>query len=117
MLIHFFVFQIFPIHIKGVAGSLVVLVNWLGAWAVSYTFNYMMSWSSTGEFDQQPSILTLFFIRWLQTHQDLIFFLWELFSGTFFIYATFCAMTIAFVAKIMPETKGKTLEEIQASLN
>lgn len=40
--------QIFPIHIKGIAGSLVVLVNWLGAWAVSYTFNYMMSWSSTG---------------------------------------------------------------------
>ncbi|OMO53754.1 hypothetical protein CCACVL1_28373 [Corchorus capsularis] len=28
---------IFPINVKGVAGSLVVLVNWLGAWAVSYT--------------------------------------------------------------------------------
>ncbi|KAH6755508.1 Major facilitator superfamily protein [Perilla frutescens var. hirtella] len=76
--------EIFPIHIKGVAGSLVVLVNWLGAWAVSYTFNYMMSWSST---------------------------------GTFSIYAGFCAMTVVFVAKIMPETKGKTLEEIQASLS
>ncbi|KAK3039035.1 hypothetical protein RJ639_027520 [Escallonia herrerae] len=39
--------EIFPIHVKGVAGSLVVLVNWLGAWAVSYTFNFLMSWSST----------------------------------------------------------------------
>ncbi|MBA0555588.1 hypothetical protein Golob_025759, partial [Gossypium lobatum] len=39
--------EIFPINIKGVAGSLVVLVNWLGAWAVSYTFNFLMSWSSS----------------------------------------------------------------------
>lgn len=38
------------------------------------------------------------------------------FLGTFSIYAAFCALTILFVAKIMPETKGKTLEEIQASL-
>ncbi|KAL1548540.1 sugar transporter ERD6-like 16 [Salvia divinorum] len=76
--------EIFPIHIKGVAGSLVVLVNWLGAWLVSFTFNYMMAWSS---------------------------------AGTFLIYAAFCALTIVFVAKIMPETKGKTLEEIQASLS
>ncbi|KAH7856863.1 hypothetical protein Vadar_006354 [Vaccinium darrowii] len=39
--------EIFPLHVKGVAGSLVVLVNWLGAWAVSYTFNFLMSWSSS----------------------------------------------------------------------
>ncbi|KAK6130427.1 hypothetical protein DH2020_035837 [Rehmannia glutinosa] len=76
--------EIFPIHVKGVAGSLVVLVNWLGAWAVSYTFNFLMSWSST---------------------------------GTFSIYAGFCALTVVFVAKIVPETKGKTLEQIQASIN
>ena len=44
-----FFYQIFPIHIKGVAGSLVVLVNWLGAWLISFTFNYMMAWSSAGK--------------------------------------------------------------------
>ncbi|CAI9765899.1 unnamed protein product [Fraxinus pennsylvanica] len=76
--------EIFPIHMKGLAGSLVVLVNWLGAWAVSYTFNFLMSWSST---------------------------------GTFMIYAGFCALTVLFVVKIVPETKGKTLEQIQASIN
>ncbi|KAA8527512.1 hypothetical protein F0562_034773 [Nyssa sinensis] len=76
--------EIFPIHVKGAAGSLVVLVNWLGAWAVSYTFNFLMSWSST---------------------------------GTFLLYAAFCSLTVLFVAKIVPETKGKTLEEIQASIN
>ncbi|KAE8734998.1 Sugar transporter ERD6-like 16 [Hibiscus syriacus] len=76
--------EIFPINVKGVAGSFVVLVNWLGAWAVSYTFNFLMCWSS---------------------------------SGTFFIYSGFCVMTILYVAKFVPETKGKTLEEIQASIN
>lgn len=34
---------------KGIAGSLVVLVNWLGAWAVSFTFNFLMNWSSSGK--------------------------------------------------------------------
>ncbi|XP_057959654.1 sugar transporter ERD6-like 16 [Malania oleifera] len=76
--------EIFPINVKGVAGSLVVLVNWLGAWLVSYTFNFLMSWSS---------------------------------SGTFYVYAGFSVLTILFVAKVVPETKGKTLEEIQACIN
>ncbi|KAJ4967806.1 hypothetical protein NE237_014507 [Protea cynaroides] len=40
--------EIFPINVKGTAGSLVTLVHWLCAWAVSYTFNFLMSWSSSG---------------------------------------------------------------------
>ncbi|KAF9605282.1 hypothetical protein IFM89_015898, partial [Coptis chinensis] len=76
--------EIFPINVKGVAGSLVTLVNWFGAWAVSYTFNFLMSWSP---------------------------------SGTFFLYSGVSAITILFVVKHVPETKGKTLEEIQASIN
>ncbi|XP_009603614.1 sugar transporter ERD6-like 16 [Nicotiana tabacum] len=76
--------EIFPIHVKSAAGSLVVLVNWLGAWAVSFTFSFLMAWSAT---------------------------------GTFMLYAGFCVLTILFVAKVVPETKGKTLEEIQAIIN
>ncbi|RWR93661.1 Sugar/inositol transporter [Cinnamomum micranthum f. kanehirae] len=76
--------EIFPINIKGLAGSSVTLVNWFGSWAVSYTFNFLMSWSS---------------------------------SGTFFLYAGASAITILFVAKVVPETKGRTLEEIQISMN
>ncbi|GMN46519.1 hypothetical protein TIFTF001_015685 [Ficus carica] len=76
--------EIFPIHIKGVAGSLVVLVNWSGAWAVSYTYNFLMSWSS---------------------------------YGTYFIYSGFSILAVLFVAVLVPETKGKTLEEIQACIN
>ncbi|KAL3572619.1 hypothetical protein D5086_026523 [Populus alba] len=75
--------EIFPLNIKGVAGSLATLVNWFCAWAVSFTFNFLMSWSS---------------------------------YGTFILYAAINAMTIAFVALLVPETKGRTLEQIQAAI-
>ncbi|KAJ6973051.1 sugar transporter ERD6-like 7 [Populus alba x Populus x berolinensis] len=74
---------IFPLNIKGVAGSLATLVNWFCAWAVSFTFNFLMSWSS---------------------------------YGTFILYAAINAMTISFVALLVPETKGRTLEQIQAAI-
>ncbi|KAH1108467.1 hypothetical protein J1N35_012235 [Gossypium stocksii] len=69
--------EIFPINVKGAAGSLVNLEHWFGAWAVSYTFNFLMDWSPSGV----------------------------------------CAASIIFVNKVVPETKGRTLEEIQASIN
>ncbi|KAF4393783.1 hypothetical protein G4B88_007769 [Cannabis sativa] len=76
--------EIFPIHVKGIAGSMVVMVNWLGAWAISYTYNFFMSWSA---------------------------------YGTYFIYSGFSLLAVLFVAILVPETKGKTLEEIQACIN
>ncbi|XP_074345778.1 sugar transporter ERD6-like 16 [Apium graveolens] len=76
--------EIFPLHIKGLGGSISVLIKWLGAWAVSYGFNFLMSWSC---------------------------------PGTFFVFAGFSALTLLFVVKLVPETKGKTLEEIQAIIN
>ncbi|XWS46759.1 hypothetical protein CRYUN_Cryun14cG0095500 [Craigia yunnanensis] len=76
--------EIFPINIKGLAGSLATLVNWFGAWAVSYTFNFLMSWSS---------------------------------YGTFILYAAINALAILFVVTVVPETKGKTLEQIQSAIN
>ncbi|KAK4411066.1 Sugar transporter ERD6-like 5 [Sesamum angolense] len=75
--------EIFPINVKGSAGSLVTVVNWFGSWIITYSFNFLAQWSS---------------------------------AGTFFIFATVCGLTIIFTIRLVPETKGRTLEEIQASM-
>ena len=42
-------FQIFPINVKGSAGTLCNLVSWICSWIVSYTFNFLFKWSSAGD--------------------------------------------------------------------
>jgi len=37
-------------------------------------------------------------------------------SYLFMIYAAFCVLSTVFVNKCVPETKGKTLEEIEAMM-
>lgn len=40
--------QIFSIDMKAIGGSLVTLVSWLGSFAISYSFSFLMDWSSAG---------------------------------------------------------------------
>ncbi|KAM0842581.1 hypothetical protein ACQ4PT_058290 [Festuca glaucescens] len=76
--------EIFSINMKATGGSLVTLVSWLGSFAISYSFSFLMDWSS---------------------------------AGTFFMFSAASLATILFVARLVPETKGRTLEEIQDTLN
>ncbi|KAH9693003.1 Sugar transporter ERD6-like 6 [Citrus sinensis] len=75
--------EILPINIKGLAGSVATLANWLTVWLITMTANLLLNWSG---------------------------------GGTFAIYTLVSAFTVAFVSIWVPETKGKTLEEIQRSL-
>lgn len=74
--------EILPVNIKGLAGSIATLANWLCAWIVTMTANLLLSWSG---------------------------------GGTFTVYTLICAFMVAFVTIWVPETKGRTLEEIQRS--
>ncbi|XP_039162519.1 sugar transporter ERD6-like 10 isoform X3 [Eucalyptus grandis] len=75
--------EIFPVNVRGRAGSIVSFAHWSCSWIMSYTFNFMFEWSA---------------------------------AGTFFIFTGICGLAILFTAKLVPETKGQTLEEVQASL-
>ncbi|CAH2053216.1 unnamed protein product [Thlaspi arvense] len=72
-----------PINIKGSSGTLCNLTSWSSNWFVSYTFNFLFQWSS---------------------------------SGVFFIYSMISGVGILFVMKMVPETRGRSLEEIQADI-
>ncbi|XP_054809921.1 sugar transporter ERD6-like 6 isoform X2 [Prosopis cineraria] len=74
--------EILPINIKGLAGSVATLANWLCSFLITMTANLLLTWSS---------------------------------GGTFTVYAVVSAFTVAFAAIWVPETKGRTLEEIQSS--
>lgn len=74
--------EILPLNVKGLAGSVATLANWMTSWVVTMTINLLMQWS---------------------------------YAGTFTLYSVVCTFTLAFVVLCVPETKGRTLEEIQAS--
>nr|XP_043608007.1 sugar transporter ERD6-like 5 isoform X2 [Erigeron canadensis] len=103
--------EIFPINIKGSAGSLVTVINWFGSWVVSYSFNFLMEFSTEGCTRQKISYLLVCYIS------ATIYRLSISIPGTFFMFAAICCLTVIFVAKLVPETKGRTLEDIQASMN
>ncbi|TXG59646.1 hypothetical protein EZV62_014219 [Acer yangbiense] len=79
-------FQILPVNIKCLAGSIATLLNWLTSWVVTMTANC---------YEQK-----------IKRKEE---------TGTFTIYTMTSALIIAFVALWVPETRGRSLEEIQNS--
>ncbi|KAL4182338.1 hypothetical protein AMTRI_Chr12g242020 [Amborella trichopoda] len=42
--------EIFPINVKGTAGSLVTLVHWFCSWIITFNYIFFMSWNKAGLF-------------------------------------------------------------------
>lgn len=81
--------EIFPTKIRGRAMAIAVFCLWVANFIVSQTFPMM---------DENPWLVGKF------NH-----------GFPFFVYASFCVVLLIFMWKIVPETKGRTLEEIEQS--
>lgn len=79
--------EIFPTKIRGRAMSVATLCLWSANFVVSQTFPMM---------DQNPALVARF------NH-----------AFPFYLYAAMCVALVLVVALVVPETKGKTLEEIE----
>lgn len=81
--------EIFPTSIRGRAMAIATVCLWLANYVVTQTFTYM---------DEHPALVEHF-------HH----------AFPFWLYAALCVVQVAFVARFVPETKGRTLEEIERS--
>ena len=79
--------EIFPMKIRGRAMAIAALSLWVANFIVSQTFPMM---------DENPVLVEAF------NH-----------GFPFYLYAAFCVVLVAVMVKLVPETKGKTLEEIE----
>jgi len=79
--------EIFPTRIRGRAMGVATVFLWTANYIVTQTFTMM---------DENPWLVRKF-------HN----------AFPFWVYGIFCVVLLIFVAKFVPETKGKTLEEIE----
>lgn len=79
--------EIFPTRIRGRAMALSTIALWIACYVVSQTFPVM---------NDNPGLIERF-------HHGF----------PFWVYAVFCVLTIGFVWRYVPETKGRSLEEIE----
>ena len=79
--------EIFPTNIRGRAMAVATLILWGANYLVSQTFPMI---------NENPWLVENF-------HH----------AAPFWVYAIFCLVTIVFVVMFVPETKGKSLEEIE----
>ncbi len=81
--------EIFPTRIRGRAMAIATVCLWIANYVVTQTFTMM-----DGD-------------KWLVARFNHAFPFW--------VYAALCAVMVVFVARLVPETKGRTLEEIEQS--
>jgi SP family xylose:H+ symportor-like MFS transporter len=79
--------EIFPTRIRGRAMAIATVCLWIANYVVSQTFPMM---------DESPWFVETF-------HR----------AFPFWLYGVFCAVLLVFVWRFVPETKGKTLEQIE----
>lgn len=96
--------EIFPTKYRGVGVSIGSFSNWFFNAVVAFTF-LKLAWLFTGEGMEITNTTIVDGIASSQTDPNP--------AGAFFIYAAVAILGIIWGYKYIPETKGKTLEEIE----
>ncbi|ERN07482.1 hypothetical protein AMTR_s00019p00256240 [Amborella trichopoda] len=121
--------EIFPINVKGTAGSLVTLVHWFCSWIITFNYIFFMSWNKAGSSPLEPyggwwrldivydeNIHTnMINLRCVSSWKVAVSMCVQIVPlsvvGLFFIFTGFSGATVLFVKKLVPETKGRTLKK------
>ena len=83
--------EVFPLRTRGTALSIAVSVNFCGNLLVTFTLPSIQQWFDAIEPGKGISYL-------------------------FGLYVVFCLVSLGFTAACVPETKGKSLEQIEAEM-
>jgi MFS family permease len=98
--------EIFPNRIRGAAMSVAVSSLWIACFLLTFTFPILNS--GIGHIDSQFKELLVKIAPFLRTGLGT--------SGTFWLYAVICAAGFVFIFWKLPETNGKSLEQIEREL-
>jgi sugar porter (SP) family MFS transporter len=98
--------EIFPNRIRGAAMAVAVAALWLACFLLTYLFPILNK--GLGNADTTLNQLLVKIAPWLKTGLGP--------SGTFWLYAVICVFGFIFIFLKLPETKGKTLEQIERDL-
>src|SRR6266478_6248287 len=98
--------EIFPNRIRGAAMAVAVSSLWIACFILTYTFPILNA--KLGHVDSQFKERLVEIAPWLKTGLGT--------SGTFWLYGAICLAGFIFIFFKLPETKGKTLEQIEREL-
>lgn len=98
--------EIFPNRIRGAAMAVAVAALWIACFILTFTFPILNS--GIGKIDTSFKARVIEIFPWMKTGLGA--------SGTFWVYAAICVAGFVFIFFKLPETKGKTLEQIEKDL-
>jgi len=98
--------EIFPNRIRGAAMAVAVAALWLACFLLTYTFPVLNH--GFGDSDSEAAQTLTGIFPWLKHGLGA--------AGTFWLYAIICVLGFVFIFFKLPETRNKSLEQIEREL-
>lgn len=112
--------EIFPVKVRGFASAVCVLTNWSMAFLITKTFQNMMvshqkDLKGPGSVQTRVCFIKRDMMGCVSWHQICTLQVSLTSAGTFWLFSSMCFINVVFTMVFVPETKGKTLEQIEAT--